>query len=239
MNGVKIVARWAFYYCLDLTYLECCELERIEDEAFQDCSSLRCIDLSSVRVVKEGAFDACVALTDVIFGSKLERIEVRAFCSCFCLERITIPLKDGMITDDRIFQDCEKLRHVDLVEGELHETVAALQLEEWKTDLNEEIDAINQILPNAYAGSWENGYAGGKAIAIRTWIRSVLRKIIRYQEEHHRLLYEAGSIIQHALPRDIVMKVLPFLELPSYTFEVENDEDVNDEDEMEEDDLVL
>jgi len=64
--------------------------------------------------------------------------------------------------------------------------------------MHEEIDAINQILPTATAGSWEDGDAGRKAIALRTWI----------DQFHRRLLDEAGV----ALPRDIVMNnVLPFL----------------------------
>ena len=48
---------------------------------------------------------------------------------------------------------------------------------------------------------------------------------------------EARSTLYHALPHDIVMKnVLPFLDLPSYTFEVDDYEDEErdseDEDEM-------
>jgi len=53
------------------------------------------------------------------------------------------------------------------------------------------------------------------------WIRSVIGKIIHYQAEHQRLLdEEVATTLQLALPRDIVMNsVLPFLELPTYTFE--------------------
>eukprot|EP00984_Skeletonema_dohrnii_P016066 scaffold7052_cov138-Skeletonema_dohrnii-CCMP3373.AAC.4 len=67
---------------------------------------------------------------------------------------------------------------------------------------------------------------GGKARAIRTWIRSVIGKIIHYKAEHQRIVGEAATYLQLALPNDIVMKnVLPFLELPSYTFEVELEEE--------------
>mmetsp|Transcript_4636 Transcript_4636/g.5898 ORF Transcript_4636/g.5898 Transcript_4636/m.5898 type:complete len:133 (-) Transcript_4636:358-756(-) len=129
-----------------------------------------------------------------------------------------------MITADRIFSFCDNLRHVDLVEGELHETIAALQFEEWRNDVNEEIDSINQILPTVSAGGGDVGEfdEGEKAQAIRTWIRSVIGKIIHYQAEQQRLLdEEVATTLQLALPQDIVMNnVLPFLELPSYTFEV-------------------
>ena len=230
MPGVEFVERCAFIECRALTDVECGKLEIIERGAFKYCKSLRSIDLPSAKIVEGNAFANCPALTDVKFGSKLDTIEVGAFVNCTSLERITIPLKDGLITHDSIFALCENLKHVDLVEGELHETVAALQLEEWRNDMYEEIDSINQILPTVDAGGFGRDAGvfdegvfdeGGKAQAIRTWIRSVIGKIIHYQAEHQRLLdEEVATTLQLALPRDIVMNnVLPFLELPSYTFE--------------------
>jgi hypothetical protein len=156
-------------------------------------------------------------------------------------------MKDGLITHDNIFQECGSLRQVDLVDGELHETIAALHLDDWKNDMNQEIDSINRILPNASAGicydSDDDDY-GGKARAIRTWIRTVLGKIIDYQAEHRLVLEEdIVATLQHALPHDIAMNnVLPFLELPSHTFEVGDDDDMDNDDDMpeeqeEEDDL--
>jgi len=83
-----------------------------------------------------------------------------------------------------------------------------------------------------------------KAQAIRTWIRSVLRQILHYKAEHQRLLdEEVATTLQLVLPQDIVMNnVLPFLELPSFTFElVDNEEDEDEEEhfleELEADDL--
>eukprot|EP00984_Skeletonema_dohrnii_P000625 scaffold194_cov84-Skeletonema_dohrnii-CCMP3373.AAC.6 len=227
MPGVEVVEENTFMNCIVLTDVECDKLEIIRGSAFKGCRSLRSIDLPSAKIVEINSFQWCFALADVKFGSKLERIERRAFHQCESLKRITIPLKDD-ITHDNLFQGCANLKHVDLVQGDLHETIAALQLEEWRNDMNEEIDSINQILPTVDAGSggWDTD-EGEKAQAIRTWIRSVLRKIIHYQAEHQRLLDEqVATTLQLALPQDIVMKnVVPFLELPSYTFEVENHEE--------------
>ena len=143
-------------------------------------------------------------------------------------------MKDGMITENDTFQDCENLKHVDLVKGELHETIAALLLEEWKHDVNEEMLSINQILSNAPAGD-DVDNVGGKARAIRMWIRSVLRKIIQYKAQHFSVLEEAAARLKLTLPQDIVIKnVLPFLELPSYTFELGDHEDEDEEDDSEE-----
>ena len=222
MPGVKIVEEYAFYVCKELDFVECGKMEIIGSYAFY-CESLKSIDLPSVRIVEELAFDECRALTNVKFGSKLERIEERAFRGCIYLERITVPLKDGVIIDDNIFQGCHSLRYVDLVEGEVHETIAALNLEEWRLDLNEEIESINRILPTARVGYARVGYSnddddedpGEKAQMIRMWIRSVLDKIHHYKAEHRRILNDAATALQFVLSRDIVTNnVLSFMELP-------------------------
>jgi len=230
MPDVEVVKTEAFIDCKALTDIEFGKLEIIGREAFRGCESLGSINLPSTKIVEDNAFPCCEALTEAIFGSKLETIEEGAFYDCRSLERITIPLKDGLITRyDSIFSGCENLVQVDLVEGEVHETIAALQLEEWRNDMNEEIDSINQILPTVSAGGGYNDVGefdeGEKAQAIRTWIRSVLRKIVHYQAEQQRLLdEEVATTLQLALPQDIVMNnVLPFVYLPSCTFEVGDD----------------
>ena len=274
MPGVKIVEQEAFWHCPALEDVECDKLEIVGQEAFYGCSmrsinlpsativecgafrecrtffpdrrrSLRCVNLPSIRVVEEMAFYDCIHLTDVKLGNKLERIEEGAFGNCD-LERITIPLKDGLITNHyNIFQNCSNLNHVDLVEGELHETIAALHLEEWRNDMNREIDSINQILPDLNPGRWNDEEddeedPGEKTQAIRGWIRSVLHKITDYQEEHRCLLEEDVAItLQLVLPNDIVRNsVLPFLELPSYTFQVGDDDEEEEGDSDEDTQLV-
>ena len=164
-------------------------------------------------------------------------------------------MKDGLVNERNIFTGCGKLNHVDLVEGELHETIATLFLEDWKRDMVEEIGTIDHILPDVRAGgsdTWEQRIhnimslgddEGRKADAVRRWIRSVLRKIIHYQAEHQRLLDQAASTLQFALPQDITSNnVLPFLDLPPHTFELGDDEGelendseggINDENEQE------
>eukprot|EP00985_Skeletonema_marinoi_P031968 scaffold37949_cov205-Skeletonema_marinoi.AAC.1 len=232
MPGVEIVEHAAFIDCVNLTDVECGKLEIIGDCAFEGCHSLRSIDLPSVKIVVGDSFLHCFGLTDVTFSNKLESLGYASFADCSALKRITIPLKDGIIAADDIFSGCgEKLERVDLIEGVvLHETIAALLLEEWRNDMYEEIDSIDQILLTASAGFYhydmDHHDDGGKARAIRTWIRSVLLKIIHYKAEHQHIVGEAATYLQLALPNDIVMKnVLPFLELPSYTFEFELEEE--------------
>ncbi len=248
MPGVTIVKMLAFYQCFDLVDVQCDSLERIGYEAFGSCKSLSNIHLPSIKVVGEGVFEWCVALTDVTFGSKLMRIEGRAFNYCSDLERITIPLKDGLITDDDIFMGCQLLENIDLIEGELHEIIAALHLEQWRNDIYREIDLINEILPDKDSGDDGYIYSGGdfgeKAAAIREWIWSVFGAIVEYEEEHERLLNEAATALQlTSLPRDTVLNnVIPFLALPPLPFfevvEVEDefDEEYFEGEESEDDD---
>ena len=129
--------------------------------------------------------------------------------------------------------ECENLKRVDLVEGEsLHETIAALHLQEWRNNMNAVIDYINVELPDADAGHYDyddgdgdeddsDDEEGEKARAIRRWIRNVLRCIIHFQEEHQRYLNEeVGPTLQLVLHQDLVMNnVLPFLALPVHTHE--------------------
>ena len=201
MPGVKIIGD-AFIGCEALEDVECGMLAIITEWAFAGCKSLRSINLPFAMILEEGAFSMS-GLTDVTFGSKLLRIDRIAFGKCTALERITIPLKDGIITSDDVFQACQNLRHVDLVEGEVHATIASFDSQEWRDDMNREIDSINQILPNANAGYYdeeeEEWIAGEKAQVIRTWIRSVIDKMNHYKAEHQRLLNEAATLLELAI----------------------------------------
>eukprot|EP00984_Skeletonema_dohrnii_P009048 scaffold3398_cov84-Skeletonema_dohrnii-CCMP3373.AAC.3 len=234
-DRVKTVKEWAFARCPSLrivimrgvealTDVECGKLEIIKESAFAGCKSLRSIDLPSAKIVEVCVFSRCKSLTSVIFGKELERIGRASFYECTSLQRIAIPLKDGMIAADNTFRGCKSLKQVNLVEGAvLRDTIDALLLEEWRNDMKDKVDAINQSLPDTPAGSCYNFEVGGKAQAVRMWIRTVLRKIIHCKAQHRIYLNEAAAALQLDLPNDIVNKnVLPFLELPSYTFEGED-----------------
>ncbi len=254
MPGVRDVGEGAFWGCSALTDVECDKLEIVGYYAFHNCQSLRSIDLSSVRIVDAEAFVGCEALLNLNFGDKLERIYDYAFSGCAALERITIPYLKGCLIDYDTIHGCKKLKHVDLVGG-VHETIAALHLDQWRNDMNEEIDSINQILPDIHGDAKLDDLDEGKAEKIKRWFRqfllnvycdvrsnhgvgenevivgiknevivgwfrSVLDKIAHYQAEHQRILDEAETTLQLALPRAIVVNnVLSYLVLPAHTFE--------------------
>eukprot|EP00973_Karenia_brevis_P070707 9829306-Karenia_brevis.AAC.1 len=104
MRGVKVVEKEAFDNCVALTDVECGKLEIIKYGTFSDCKSLRSINLLSTKIVGGYSF-VNAGLMDATFGKELETIEAGAFYNCTSLERITIPLKDNMITEDNTFQE--------------------------------------------------------------------------------------------------------------------------------------
>ena len=232
--GVRFIDFSAFLGCKDLTDVEGDMLERIGENAFGYCSSLRNINLLSIKFVGTHAFSECEQLRDAIFSSNLESIKGVAFCGCSSLQRITLPLKIGLINlhHDRnhfdLFYLCTNLKHVDLVEGEvLNKTAAALLMEEWQDDMNIKIDSIAQILPNTFSGTRTlgvRGVDGKKGEVIQEWMTSVLRKVIYYKAEHNRSLKVAAAAFQPFVPNDIVTKnIIPFLELPSHKFQEEDE----------------
>ena len=237
MPGVKTVEKMAFDSCESLRYIECKKLKKISRRAFVRCTSLQTIALPSAEIFQPGLFSNCNSLMYARFGCKLKSFNSMAFFNCRSLKVIVVPMKYNLITDDTVFMQCG-LKYAYLVEEvEVKDTISALQLQEWRNDMNEEFHSINQILPDAAAGSFVEGVVrfGEKAQVIRRWIRSVLHKINHYQAEHKRLLNEAANTIQLFLPRDIVRNnVLSFLDLPSHTFEFgdHEDEDNNNDDSL-------
>eukprot|EP00984_Skeletonema_dohrnii_P012740 scaffold5202_cov133-Skeletonema_dohrnii-CCMP3373.AAC.5 len=188
--GVKIIEARAFSRCIGLTEVELFgdKLETIEEGAFYSCNSLRTLTMPSIRSIHRGAFIDCVQLTDLEFGEELETIQEFAFHSCIALRRIAMPLK--CVIEDDVFYNCPKLATVDLVGG-IHNTVASLHLERWRNEMNEEIDRINQVLPDAVAQE--------KTAEIQEWMRSVSSQLDHYKAQHKAILKEATTVLELAL----------------------------------------
>ena len=229
LPGVEEIDGATFGECYELEYVECDKVEQIGEYTFQNCTSLGGVHLPSIKRIRMQAFDGCTAITDAKFGKDLERIDSWAFTGCRSLERITLPLKRDLFNDS-VFAGCENLKHLDLVEGDiLRETIEALHLESWRSDVNRRVQSINDELPFLSAGerldeeSNDENDGGDKAMHISIWIAAVLITIIDYKKEHRDLLNSATAILQSVLPNDIVMNnVIPFLNLPLYKFDGED-----------------
>lgn len=73
--------------------------------------------MPSVRRIGKYASQRCVALTDAVFGEKLERIDKYPFNRRrdSPLRRIAIPLKDGLFRGYDNTLKCDSLSRVDIV----------------------------------------------------------------------------------------------------------------------------
>ena len=236
MPGVEVVERYAFMDCAKLRCVECNKLERVGQFAFLCCKKLTSIDLPSAKIIEQRVFLRCKRLRVATFGDELESFGTGVFVECFSLERIAIPLKHGLIDANDIFQECRNLSNVDIVKrDEFDNIIDALNLEEWKNDMNRAICSLNPSLRDAWAGEIDDDDDGEKAIIIREWITTVRRKFFQYKALHRSFLDEVASTLKILcmLPNDIVMNsVLPFLELPLHTFPQEEgggEEDDSDE----------
>jgi hypothetical protein len=125
-----------------------------------------------------------------VFGKDLERIEAFAFLTCNALRSISIPLKDNLFGYN-VFSGCHYLSRVDTLAGGIHETISSLHLESWRNEMEEEIDRINQTLPNTPNYS--------KTHAIEQWITRVLGRMEHYKTEHQIMLKEAMMLLELAL----------------------------------------
>ena len=100
LKGAEEVEWGAFQWCKALTYVECDKLEIIRETSFYHCFSLSGLKLPSAKIISPGVFCRCKHLKYVICGKRLESFGYGAFYMCSSLERITIPLKNGLFDGD-------------------------------------------------------------------------------------------------------------------------------------------
>ena len=199
LNSAIDIGDRAFFHCDNLESVEFGDkLRRIGTSAFNQCSSLKSsLKLPSIITIKACAFYNCKRLTDVELSEKLQKIERRAFHGCERLQRIAIPLKRDLLAYNKSFQQeydhfhyCEQLAAVDLVGG-IHKTVASLHMDSWRAEMIEEINRVNQVLPNTPANEKTN--------EIKQWIDPVIDKMDHYRSEHARHVREGTTLLVLAL----------------------------------------
>lgn len=204
--GVRVIKDYAFVGTMQLHGVEFGEeLHTIGHMAFAH-SSLEYVKLPKVRVLKSSAFYACEKLVEAHLSEDLETIERFVFARCPHLERISLPLRPNIFQDHSVFNvyDDEQdlldndngiynrhaLSRVDLVGG-IHSTIASLHMVSWRNEMNNEINRINQVLPNIAGDT--------KTQVIQQWMRTVIGRLAHCKDEHHKLLKEATTLLELAL----------------------------------------
>ena len=221
-NGLRKIGKEAFQDCKSLRKINLKFVVEIGENAIYGCENLESIEfgdrleiigrnvfngyskkhltldhlkLPSIITIGESAFYRSERLTDVELSERLETIEVHAFRNCGRLQRIAVPLKRDLFVYDareeyNQFHGCDQLTTVDLVGG-IHKTVASLHMESWRTEMETEINRINQVLPDTPAHNKTN--------EIRQWMELVLDKMDHYKAEHSRYVKEGITLLELAL----------------------------------------
>ena len=86
-SSVQTIEKWSFFNCKNLEEIifeEPCQIAKLEDSCFDNCSNLKKIDLpSSIQKIDDYAFFCC----------PLERVILRGPCrigpNCFCVNSLT------------------------------------------------------------------------------------------------------------------------------------------------------
>ena len=191
LPGVRVIGAGAFEDCASLADVEFGDnLETIGRCAFNRCTSLRSIRLPTVRVIGKRAFYGCVKLMEAELSENLETIEGWAFEECPCLRHIAMPLREKLLQNNYVFNNCHALSQVDLVGG-IQKTVSSLLLESWRQEMKDIIDRINQVLPNTATGK--------KTATIQKWMGEVLEWINHHKSEHYALLKNNMTQLELAL----------------------------------------
>ena len=92
-NTCNTISAYAFENCTSLQNIELSSVSHIGANAFKNCSSLLSIDLSKVDYVGENAFYGCINLSKVVLDvEKLNNLNVSssAFTNCSLLKEFTI-----------------------------------------------------------------------------------------------------------------------------------------------------
>ncbi len=117
VNGIihalaTVIGEDAFWQCNHMKFCMMHDnIERIEKNAFHDCSSLRYIKLPrSLTHIGELAFCSCRTLNALFIPSRVECIEVRAFQNCKKMKILSLPpsINNDQVGGEIIF-DCDSL----------------------------------------------------------------------------------------------------------------------------------
>ena len=116
-DGVKTIGMEAFYE-LAITKVICPKsLVKIDESAFESCTSLKKIELpDSLEEIGFGAFNGCTALEEITFPENLKKIGWYAFKNCMSLKKIKLP-KDIEVIDFDAFEGCIALEEIKLPDG--------------------------------------------------------------------------------------------------------------------------
>ena len=91
-KSIDEIDDYAFWNCKQLLQVDTHDgIRKVGIKAFQECKSLRRMNLKSAVEIEEYAFYKCGNLVDVEFGDRLETIRRYAFGHCTSLQHLKLP----------------------------------------------------------------------------------------------------------------------------------------------------
>ena len=99
-----------FWACKDLTSIDLSKITHIGDSAFQSCSNLKDVILSSnLKSIGNYAFEACTSLEHVNLQNTLESVGCGAFTGCANLKSVNY---DGSLEQFKnLLKDCSSISY--------------------------------------------------------------------------------------------------------------------------------
>ncbi len=156
--------------------------------------------IPSGRIISWRAFYDCVSLPFIDFPEDLEYIGYEAFGGCISLIRFRIPLKQNMFRFSNSFGGCNSLATINVV-GNTLRTVSLLSMDEWRNDMNGDIDLINRLLVEIDNDNQIIPEARGdrKSKTISRWMRRTCNRLEYYKAMHKMVVNEGLAILDLAL----------------------------------------
>ena len=192
-NELLSVGSHSFARCASLKGVMMPSVTTLGQYAFSDCGALKSVKLPSIVTIGAWAFNECRDMSELELPAVLEHVEEFALNGCRCLERIAIPLKDNLISDN-VFTDCDELIKVDLV-GDVHETISAFFLESSRNDVEDQIQLINrELLQNKRDREEKNAVKENipeMTGLIQRWIDSTFKLYSEKKERESKFLRQA------------------------------------------------
>lgn len=116
-NNIKIIGEHAFYSNEMKNVVLPNTVTRIEDNAFDCCSSLESITLpDTLEYLGKAAFNKCTALKTIKIPSGIGAIEGMTFYECESLDNVVIPSTVSIIGNEA-FEYCSSLKNITISNG--------------------------------------------------------------------------------------------------------------------------
>ena len=113
LDGCDTLGNYAFFECSTIKNITIPQsVKTIGVRAFEGCTALEAMDISSVLTIRENAFFGCSALADVKFGESLQSLGINVFYGCTSLKSVVLPISLEALPASA-FADCTLLESVD------------------------------------------------------------------------------------------------------------------------------